>query len=161
MPSDVAFEWTPTRSWRNQFACYDGDLVRRRGEKLSDVHAEFCEKVVRGAEQMHTEMLCPLGESMFIHRTRGEVHYLECLRAIPTELLNSWRGASTIDLAARVWSLAQWRIEFRCLRKTGPYWNTFCNNERHLPSKDVRAIPYQCLPTFRLGSEFFVAGLRV
>lgn len=44
---------------------------------LKDVRGEFCEKVVRGFERLNTAVLCTDGKPMFVHRTGGEMEYLE------------------------------------------------------------------------------------
>lgn len=36
------------------------------------------------------EKVCLVGESTFVHSTRGEVDYFECLRAILVERLEAW-----------------------------------------------------------------------
>lgn len=69
------------------------------------------------------------------------------------------RGAGRQVLTRRIGcSRAQLRVKFRFLRKNRPYWNGFYRNERLLRSKHGRAIPYQCLEMFGLGSEFFLRG---
>lgn len=37
----------------------------------------------------------------------------------------------------------------------GPYWNVLCCNERRVPLRHVRAIPYQSLESFGSGTDFF------
>lgn len=155
MPGSVSIEWAQTWSWRNQFACYYGDLIRPRRDSLLEVRDESCDKVLKGIELLCTDRLSRLGESMFIWRTKGEVDYLETFRSITGERLESWRGTTVIDPAAWVWDRAQLHVEFSCLRKNSTYWNMFCRNECHLRSKHGCFIPYQFLATFGLGSEFF------
>lgn len=151
LPGDVPLEWMRSCEWGNQFACYDGDLVKQRGESLNNIRAEFCEKTICEVERLRTEVLCPVAEAMLVHCTRCEVSYLEAFRSIPLKRLDAWRGAPLIDPAAWVWDLAELRVEFRFLRKNGPYWNVLCTNERHLRSKKGRAIPYKDFATFGFG----------
>lgn len=111
--------------------------------------------VLNGIEPLRTDRLCPLEDSMFIYRTKSEVDYLEKLSSISAERLESCLGTASNDLAECVREHAPFRVEFRYLRKNGPHLNVFCRNERHLHLKHGRDIPYQCLVTFGLGSEFF------
>lgn len=109
--------------------------------------------VNRVPESLRAETLCPKGKSMFKHRTKGEVGYLDTFRGIPVGLLWAWWGAACVHPAARLWDRAQLRDEFRFLRKNGLYRNVFFRIKRRLRSK--HEIPYQLLATFGPGSELF------
>lgn len=75
-----------------------------------DVQREFCEKVMHGLDRLRSETLCPGQEGMFLHRTRGEVEYLESLSEIQEERLEAWRGAAYVDPSPWVWNRAQLRM---------------------------------------------------
>lgn len=66
----------------------------------------FCEKVVRGPECWPREILCPVKENRFINHSQGYIIYLEALRGITAESLQSWRGASCGDQPAWGWDLS-------------------------------------------------------
>lgn len=66
-------------AWSNQYSCRDENVVKRRGENIANVPREFYEKEIRGLKRKRTDVLCPVGESMFLHRTCGEVGPLESL----------------------------------------------------------------------------------
>lgn len=125
---------------------------------LDDVKRTFCEKMIYGLDRLCTETFCPIHEGMLVCQTRGEVGYLESFRAMPTKRSAAWGGASCVDRSACVWSRAKLRVAFRILRKNGPYWNVFCRNVRRSRSKNGCEIPYHCLVTFGLGSEFYHRG---
>lgn len=55
LPDSVPLEWTRAWAWSNQFACYDGDLIRSRGESMIDVRAEFCKKVLDRIDRLCTD----------------------------------------------------------------------------------------------------------
>lgn len=60
-------------------ACNDDYLVRCHDKSLVAVHAEFCEKAIRGIESLRIEWLRLSGELMFIHCTKNEIYYLETM----------------------------------------------------------------------------------
>lgn len=108
---------------------------------------------------MRTELLFTVGESMLVHPMIGEVHYFNALQDTPSERLEAWRAATCFDPAAWVWNLAQPRIEFRHLCKTGNYWGAFVKNKRLLHSKHGLAIQFQYIATLPLDSDFFKRAL--
>lgn len=90
---------------------------------------------MHGLDRLRTEMLCPVGERMFSHRTLAEIDYLESVRAIPPERLEAWRVVTFVDPVGWVWNRAQLLIYFSFLRKNCPHWNVFCRNERRMMYK--------------------------
>lgn len=98
--TDIPLACTHAWAWSNQCAVYDGELIRRPGAQLHDVCREFNEKVICGRERLRVDGLCPLGKSMFIHRTRGQVGYIEALCSMPCDRFDMWKGASCVDIAA-------------------------------------------------------------
>lgn len=82
-------ELTRLWAWCHQCACCNGDILRSRGANLADVLREFCVTVIHVLDFVRSETFCPVGENILVYRTRGEVDYLEPLRAIPTERLEA------------------------------------------------------------------------
>lgn len=78
-------------------------------------------KLVHLLDIIRPETLCPVRESIFVYRIRGEVHYMESLRAITTEKLEARREASCVDPDYWVWKRGQFQLEFRLWRKRGQY----------------------------------------
>lgn len=78
-------------------------------------------RLLCGPACLRVEFLFSLGESMFIHRTRGEVRCLEGLRSIPFDRLEAWKGRSCVDSAAWMWCRAQLQVVFRFVCKNGSY----------------------------------------
>lgn len=95
---------------KNQCACAETDLVRRRSESLVSTRRNFCEKVVNGLKGLPTEIRCPMDDSMFVKFTLGEDRYLRTLRDIPEEGLDGWRGVSCVEPVAWVRDRPQLRI---------------------------------------------------
>lgn len=155
LPDHITLQWTRYWGCSAQFACHDADLVLYCDKTLKDLRKGFCENVVRGLQRLNTEVLCSVGEPMFIHLTRGEIEYPERLREISEECLNGWCGTKCVDMATWVWKRAQLHVDFRYLRKTDNYWNFFCRNERRLRSKHSRATSYQFLATIGLRYSVF------
>lgn len=62
---------------------------------------------------------------MLVHRTQGEVEYLEALYGIPADILQALSCMDCVDPAAWVWIRAELGIKLRYLCKNGPYWNFF------------------------------------
>lgn len=112
-----------------------------------------------GLERLRGDFLCPLGESMFLHRTRGEKDYPEDLWETPDVRLDASRGAPYVDGAVWVWNKARLGVQFRNLRKNGRYWNIFSRTEGRLRSNHGLAVPNQWPATFCLCSEFFRRAL--
>lgn len=98
----------------------DEDLVRLRGESLADVLRALCKKYNHWLNRLRNETLCKIGDGTFVDLTRGEVDYLESLRAIPSERLEACRGAVRVDAKGWLWSRVQLRLEFLFLCKKGP-----------------------------------------
>lgn len=67
---------------------------------------------------------------MFFYRTQGEVSYARHLGVVSTTQLNRWRGKFMVSGSAACFQHPQVRAEFRCLRKTGPYWMVPVRQER-------------------------------
>lgn len=120
--------------------------MRYRGFGLTVAPRYLCERLLRGLERLRTDVLCTVGKSMFVHRTKGEEVYLEAVRAIPDESLQACHVVSFVDPAAWVWSLSQLRIEFRYFRKNVPYGNVFCKNERWFRAKHGVPCPTSVSP---------------
>lgn len=72
----------------------------------------FFEKVMQALGRLRTDNLSPVGEVIFVHRTRGTVDDLESLREIPSERLEAWRDAVCVDPVAWVWNRAQLSLIF-------------------------------------------------
>lgn len=71
------------------------------------------------------ENLCPMGESIFIHRRAGEVHYLEVLCFVKTKRIEACADETSVYSVARVRNRSQLRIKFRYFHQVGPHWNVF------------------------------------
>lgn len=155
IPGDIPLKWNRSLSWRNEDACADRDVVSRRNERFSACRQDFSEKVTRGLERLRTEILCPVGKSIYVNCTLGELNCLQALQEIPEERLNTWSGVACVDPALWVWDRSQFRIESWFLRKNGPYWSVFCKNERRFCLKNGRAISHHCLATFGLEIKLF------
>lgn len=137
-------------AWKNPFLWREDDLVRLLGESLRQVHKDVCEKVLSDIDHMHSDTFLYVEDSMFVHRTRGELGYLEALRVIRNERLQSLFGVAIITPVEWVWQRLQLGIEFRYLRKNGPYWKVYSGDESRLRTQHWWYIPYRCLSTFGL-----------
>lgn len=105
LPGDTPLEWTKTCHWRHQCACLDTDLIRRRSMGFPTAYSDFFEKVLRDLECLPKKTMCTLAESMFVHLTAGETHFIDALHGIPTENIDTWRGTSCVDPSAWVWTV--------------------------------------------------------
>lgn len=66
--------------------------------------------MLNGIERLRTDKICPLRESMVTYRSKGAFDYLEVLRSIPAEHLESWSETTLINPASWVWERAQLRV---------------------------------------------------
>lgn len=53
---------------------------------------DFRDKLLRSIERLRSKVLCPVNESMFIHRTQGDIDYLDELYDRLAERLNASHG---------------------------------------------------------------------
>lgn len=89
LSGDISLEWTASRCWCNQYACSYNDFIRRRGDGPAALRREFYEKNIRGLERLRTEVLCPVGEAILVHRTLDEIEYIKVIHDIPDERLEA------------------------------------------------------------------------
>ena len=154
LPGELPLRAIRTWCWRNQFAVADNDLFVGSGESISTVRAGFVRKAQSGYERIRTLRVVP-GSCMFVFRTNGEVGYFDNLNAIPATQIAAWSGERTSSMDAWCFTKPQLVAEFRYLRKRGSYFDVFVRNERRMRSRHGRAVPYQCLSTFKLSPRHF------
>ena len=97
---------------------------------------------------------------MFVYRTNAERSYHANLNAIGAETISGWRGAEIIYMDAYCVLLSQLVEEFRYLRNTNSYSETFVRNERQFCSRYELGIPYQCVSYLRKTISYWETFVR-
>lgn len=59
---------------------------------------------MHGMDYLPTKTLCPFGKVMFVHRTPGDVDYMESLREILSDRLEAFWRVAFVDPVGWVWS---------------------------------------------------------
>ena len=62
-----------------------------------------------------------VGVDLFVHRTCGEIPYVQALTSIPLATIEGWRGVIGVRQAAICFAKPLLRVEFRFLSKRSEY----------------------------------------
>lgn len=146
LPGQIHLDCVHSWLWRRAFCARDADLKVPAERLPSSIKEDFVLSCYEGLNRMTQIDPIPAdaGVDMFVCRSRYEEAYLEAVRAVPNNLIDSWRTITGVRQAAILLQRPMLRQEFRYISRRSDFGLQYLPGERWARSKWGQAVPFQC-----------------